>query len=694
MNANETSARVCSVCGRDESAIASELVEIDGELYCEDCAHAEGYARCAGCGEWYDADDLPLNIGGELLCEDCAHAEGYARCADCGGWVSPDDLPLYIGGELLCKDCAHSAGWEVCGDCGGWVSPDEQVLVDEGTLDEKVVCRDCYVRGVTVDRYFECAECGTVHSHSYALGRVAEARGDYVCLNCADMYTRCDNCGDYVREGEGYYDDSNDQYFCESCWEELEENGDGYIDDYSYKPDPYFFYTDGEDRPRSTYSYTGSQLTFGLELEIDHGNNRGGCAKEVHDKFDDLVYMKNDSSVDFELVTHPCTLDYHRKHFDWAGLCSIPLLYGYKSHDARTCGLHIHVGRAQLGDYGKRDDNIAKIILLMYRHWDALTQFSRRSGSQLDRWAHKPELDLVSAVKEADLKSIALDSVDGDRYFALNTCNYNTIEFRLWNGSLVPDTVLATIELTSNICLYAMSASFREVCESKWTDITSFEPYAELTAYLGERGLLTDDRYTPSEIKLCENSTDDRYTPSEIKLCENSTANGMTASFHVGDRVRVVRQANRSWFICDAALREHPTGVIVDYNADQTAWVIHFDEPHDYGHTCIGRVPDGQGYYVRPECIELVHEDENEDAITIGAEVELRPNSMYYNRFINQGTSIRGQVFTVRSGMIGVYFPGLTCGHTLDGALPTGNTHGWWVNEDDIILVNTNTVSA
>ena len=120
MNEHETNARVCSVCGRDESAIASELVEIDGELYCEACAHAEGYARCADCGEWYDADDLHLNIGGELLCE----------------------------------DCAHSAGWEVCEDCGEWVSPGMQVVIDEGTCDEKTVCLDCCNEGRLTGKYF------------------------------------------------------------------------------------------------------------------------------------------------------------------------------------------------------------------------------------------------------------------------------------------------------------------------------------------------------------------------------------------------------------------------------------------------------------------------------------------------------------------------------------------------------------
>lgn len=646
MNEHETNARVCSVCGRDESAIASELVEIDGELYCEDCAHAEGYARCADCGEWYDADDLPLNIGGELLCE----------------------------------DCAHSAGWEVCEDCGEWVSPGMQVVIDEGTCDEKTVCLDCCNEGRLTGKYFKCYECGEYSSASRRYGQVAGAYGSWICDDCADEYDYCEGCGGYVRNGEAYYDDDTDCRYCESCWDAREEDGGRYIHEYGYKPDPYFFYTDEEDRPRSTYSYSGSQLTFGLELEVDKGNDRGGCARDVHDEFDDLVYMKSDSSVDFEIVTHPCTLDYHRIHFDWPELCSIPPRYGYKSHDAHTCGLHIHVGRAQLGNgHDEQQDTIAKVILLMYRHWDALVQFSRRSSTQLDRWASKPDPYFGSGVREKELRSLALDSVEDNRYFALNTCNRSTIEFRLWNGSLRPDTVLATIELTSNICRYAMSATFREVCESKWTDITNFAHYAELDTYLEERGLLTDDAYKPSEIKIREENTP-------------------PVNFHIGDRVRIVRQAYDHSYLSPYAVEERPTGTIVARNSTDPveSWAIRFDEYHCYGHSCNGLTPAGYGYYVRPECIELVNEND-ESAITVGTEVELRRDSMYYGSFVERGAPLRGRVVVEKGaldGRMGVYFPGLTFGHSLDGALPAGDAQGWWVARHELMRVESNAVSA
>ena len=612
--------------------------------------------------------------------------ETDARVCDVCGCAEGDSVELFmLGDELLCEDCAHDAGWERCEDCGEWVYHTCMISVDAGTADEKLVCQSC-IRDTR--RYFQCDSCGEYYTHRYYAGRVAGSYpSEYICECCSEDYYTCYDCGDLVRSDDAHYDEYEERYYCGACWEEHEDDEERYIHDYSYKPDPYFFYTDEEGRPRSTYSYTGTQLTFGLELEVDMGYDRAGCAKAVYDTYDDLVYMKSDSSVDFEIVTHPCTLDYHRRHFGWSGLCCIPPRYGYKSHDAHTCGLHIHVGRAQLGrNYAEQEDTTAKIILLMYRHWDALAWFSRRSSIQLDRWASKPGPYFGYGVSEAQLKGIALDCVEGNRYYALNTCNSNTVEFRLWNGSLQPKTVLATIEMTSNICRYAMSASFREVCESKWTDLTSVERYPELDEYLEERGLLTDNVYTPSEIRLRETDEAGKPTPS--------------ADFCIGDRVRIVRQAYEACYLSSQAVRERPTGTIIALRDSQPTYVMRFDEPRAYGHNGNGLTPAGYGYYVRPECLELI--DENGEADKdgfplLGEEVELAPGGLYYDRFICEGISPRGRVVVSRRGptnSVGVYFPEVTFGHSLNGALPAGDRHGWWVSDRELVRVRLDSVSA
>src|SRR5690606_18501549 len=86
------------------------------------------------------------------------------------------------------------------------------------------------------------------------------------------------------------------------------------------------------------------------------------------------IYCKEDASTDgFEIVTHPCTVDYLLNNFDWKGLTSYLLSEGYVSHSTRygvSCGLHIHVSRKYFGeDYEIQDGNIAKLLYLVEKFW-------------------------------------------------------------------------------------------------------------------------------------------------------------------------------------------------------------------------------------------------------------------------------------------------------------------------------------
>ncbi len=45
------------------------------------------------------------------------------------------------------------------------------------------------------------------------------------------------------------------------------------------------------------------------------------------------------------------------------------------------------------------------------------------------------------------------------RYAAVNLCNYSTIEFRLFRGTLKINTFIATLQLVNEICNVAVSMS-------------------------------------------------------------------------------------------------------------------------------------------------------------------------------------------------------------------------------------------
>ena len=90
----------------------------------------------------------------------------------------------------------------------------------------------------------------------------------------------------------------------------------------------------------------------------------------------------------YELVTHPMTLEYHTKKMPWARILQEAVSLGYTSHQAGTCGLHVHVNRNAFGNTEEAQDAvIARILYFFEKHWEELLKFSRRTPRQLERWA-------------------------------------------------------------------------------------------------------------------------------------------------------------------------------------------------------------------------------------------------------------------------------------------------------------------
>ena len=442
---------------------------------------------CRGCGCVIESEENALMIGDDPYCADCA-----VECYECGEIILRDDAIVSSDGEYFCDlDCARNADYDMCEDCGEVVPSHCIVVVNEGTRYEGCVCEECADGG----EYFRCDNC---HSYFDTLhfSPVTTHYGEEICESCCDSsYGTCEECMEIFSTYDLAWTD-DDRLLCDSCREQ-ETRRNGCINRYSYKPSAIYFGLNGR-RP-----VFGDPLTFGFELEVDKGDDQGYCAGEIEDTMGDQVYMKEDGSVTFEIVSHPMTLDYLRSEFDMKTLCSIPPKYGFKSHDAGTCGLHVHVGRKQLGlDTDEQDRVIERICVLMLRHWDNLVRFTRREQSQLRRWASKPDLFSGRGEKHICINELherfEAYECDGDRYVALNLCNRDTIEFRVYRGSLKPETVLASLEFTSNICRYAMEHDLRDVLRSSWEDVALFERYPELCAYLEERGLTGESKHEPN----------------------------------------------------------------------------------------------------------------------------------------------------------------------------------------------------
>lgn len=402
-------------------------------------------------------------------------------CKKCGCVIEDEASKITCeDGSVFCsEDCANEFGYYRCENCGKWVhNRVTNMRYIEDTREH--ICIGCYVEG----EYFYCDHCGRYFSED-ALGLYNEPYT--YCDNCSDDYVRCEDCDEILHYSDAVEIDGN--YYCSYCAENHLHGSD--LHDYGYKPSPIFY---GE-KPNEDH-----QLFIGVELEVDDGEDANYLCGELEDY--EEIYCKHDGSLGdegVEIVSHPCTLDYHMHSLEWAGIMAECITNGYTSHDAETCGLHTHVNRTFFGTTDDEQDlNIAKVVLLVNRFFDShIVPFSRRKHSQLDNWAKKNTIQKIYSTDNDKIVSQKVKaSKNGERYQAVNLQNRNTIEFRVFRGTLKYSTFIATLQFVDTICRFAKRIRINDIDNTKWEDIFAGTDWPELNAYLQER---TD--FSPEKIE-------------------------------------------------------------------------------------------------------------------------------------------------------------------------------------------------
>jgi hypothetical protein len=236
---------------------------------------------------------------------------------------------------------------------------------------------------------------------------------------------------------------------------------------------------------------------YGLELEIDDGEDRKEAARAIQDAGGDCIYLKHDGSLSsdgFEIVTHPATIEHHMHTMPWRDIIAAARDYDYTSHDAGTCGLHIHASRTLFGKRPTEQDlNIAKVILLIDFWFEQyIVPFSRRNYNQLNDWAKKPNAYIMASDTEYDAICKAKESGESDRYKAVNLKNSHTVEFRFFRGTLRRDTIIASIQFIDTLIKYVSSVQLADLWDKTFNDVFGDTQYAELKDYLQKRKILDE----------------------------------------------------------------------------------------------------------------------------------------------------------------------------------------------------------
>jgi len=374
------------VCAECAAALipGTALEGPDNEHYCPDC-FSDRFAECDMCCKTYSLDDLSRGPDGDTYCEDC-FSDRFGMCHNCEETFENDEL-AEINHRYYCESCRDDR-FSQCEDCGEWISND-YILCGPGN--GEAYCEDCW----------------------------------------RDRFTYCEGCDEAFDRESMFICESDGCSYCESCFADHDDNAG--IHSYSYKPKPCF-------RTLGTVRAVRGPF-FGVELEIENSGgieSNSDAAEKVTDS-DGFLYCKSDSSLEsgFEIVSHPFSWEWHKKNgaAAWREVFKLRNR-GFTSYDSRTCGMHVHISKRALTDL-----QIYKMIHLL-DGWGAFTHLvSRRNASRLERWAGShggPDTRARLAKKMNHNRT--------ERYRALNLTNRETVEVRIFRGTLSPKGFERNIE--------------------------------------------------------------------------------------------------------------------------------------------------------------------------------------------------------------------------------------------------------
>lgn len=190
-----------------------------------------------------------------------------------------------------------------------------------------------------------------------------------------------------------------------------------------------------------------NRRAFGCELEVQVvRGSANAAAGRVHEALNpslevgEYCFFERDGSIGegFEIVTQPAGLDVHKEKFALF-LKDTAMKQGLRSHEGGKCGLHVHVGR----DYVTQSQ-IYRIqsFLNDVRNEALIRAIARRYESGYCKY--KPVM----------AKFTAHNKNNGERYEALNVQNPETIEFRIFRGSLRYESIMAALEFVNAILTF------------------------------------------------------------------------------------------------------------------------------------------------------------------------------------------------------------------------------------------------
>lgn len=353
-----------------------------------------------------------------------------------------------------------------------------------GRADQLTRAQSIHDRSVVGTVHLRCAEvCSGCDSRLYSpysrgngewsgprvLSRVYTARRvQLLCTACSNEYPDlqgCERCGTLDNADNFEYYNFLDESVCRSCQENITTcngcNETIWCDDSDHECNEDFAPIKSFDwKPRGGFTFHGSDennvfMGFELEVEASYANSRYDGANRMNEILgkQDRGFLKSDGSLEdgFEIVTQPHTLSAYMEDFPWTAIAELRD-EGFRSWDTDTCGFHIHISRKAFGwssdddfNKGKYEAHLLRFTKLIYDNQRHVSRYV--AGRNSNRWAAYTDKGNLT-------RKIKTGYQSNSRYSAVNVANRDTIEIRVFKGSLRVERLKAYIQFVHSITQY------------------------------------------------------------------------------------------------------------------------------------------------------------------------------------------------------------------------------------------------
>ncbi len=405
--------------------------------------------------------------------------DDYGVCDKCGEVVKVSELTTVSDGDRVCECCLED-NYSYCGVCDTWHHCDDMVEIHTDTYgscdNPYYVCENC---AEEVARRCECCD-NWYEKRCCRLG----ADDNWYCEDCWEgKFVTCEDCGEILWRDDAYFDENSDNYYCECCYNQHV----GSVRSYHNNPAREFHVADNDMALENRY--------IGTEIETEKGdyNRRKEITREYgHEESD--IYQMRDGSLDssgIECITQPMTKLYWDA-FDFEGWMTALSNAGACSHDTDDCGLHVHLSRTWLGTDNQDEQAVlvARMRQFIADNQPQVEQFARREAN---RWCEysktfvKCDKEKFTSAERKDLHK--KKGYSGDRYQSVNNENRDTIEFRIFRGTLRANTYRASVEFCLRMVDYI--ATHEDGTET-WQEFITYKPLpVSMENYMKERYMQT-----------------------------------------------------------------------------------------------------------------------------------------------------------------------------------------------------------